>query len=265
MNIQFRLLLLNVIFLSGCSISPESPVQTPAASNHIIDTVLVSGNAAESPMIELSQDPQSVTELNLSLSGFKIIAPPNLENRAAIQVCATTDKKPILDIALDESVDKSRCFHDGSGLILAKTNPPNFEVPLMITDGSAHNYYFSKRRVSEPTKTTVNINSVTSTRIGTVSDTYLVIFIDKNQDHAINKDELWFVKVKWDCCNIVSKGTEYLIGAKFSRPSSMNESFMLDYIVAASQDEAIAKYKKKLLEVHSDYEIQILQAGPSGR
>jgi hypothetical protein len=262
MNIQLRLILLSLMFLVGCSTTTE---QKAVVSNSIVDTVLVSMNAAESPMIALSQDPQAITELNLSLKGFKIIAPPNLEGRAAIQVCATTDNKPVLDIALDESVDKSRCFHDGSGLIIAKTNPPNFDVPLMITDGSAHNYYFSKRRVNEPTKTTVNINSVTSTRSGNVSDTYLVVFIDKNQDHAINKDELWFAKVKWDCCNAASKGTEYLVSAKFSRPSSMGESFMLDYIVAGSQDEAVAKYKKNLLDVHSDYEIQILQVGPSGR
>ncbi len=262
MKIQFRLLLLSVMILTGCSSAPE---QKNAASSAVVDTVLISMNASESPMIGLSQDPQAITELNLSLGGFKIIAPPNLENRAAIQVCATTDKKPVLDIALDESVDKSRCFHDGSGLIIANTNPPNYDVPLMITDGSAHNYYFSKRRVNEPTKTIVNINSVTSTRSGNVSDTYLVIFIDKNQDHAINKNELWFAKVKWDCCNIAKKPTEFLVGAKFSRPSSAGESFMLDYVVAENQDEAIAKYKKKLLDVHSDYEIQILKVGPSGR
>ncbi len=262
MKIQFRLLLLSVTILAGCSTAPE---QKTAASNAVVDTVLISMNTSETPMIGLSQDTQAMTELNLSLGGFKIIAPPNLGNRAAIQVCATTDKKPILDIALNESIDKSRCFHEGTGMAMPNTSPPNFEVPLIISDGNAHNYYFSKRRVNEPTRTIVNVNSVTSTRSGNVSDTYLVIFIDKNQDHAINKDELWFAKVKWDCCNIAKKPTEFVVGAKFSRPSSAGESFMLDYIVAESQDEAVAKYKKKLLEVHSDYEIQILKVGPSGR
>lgn len=52
---------------------------------------------------------------------------------------------------------------------------------------------------------------------------------------------------------------EYVVSAKFSRPSSMGESFMFDYVAADNQEDAIDKYKKKLLEKHSDYEIKILQ------
>lgn len=58
---------------------------------------------------------------------------------------------------------------------------------------------------------------------------------------------------------ILASAEEYVVAAKFSRPSSMGESFMYDFVVAENQEDAIDKYKKKLLDKHSDYEIKILQ------
>ena len=123
---------------------------------------------------------------------------PSLASTAALQVCATNDRKPILDLKLGFSIDDSHCFNRGSGMAMVIPIPPSYEVPLIIRGGNAHNYYSSDRRVDGTKNTTVNINSVMAIDGATMGKTYLLIYIDKNQDQIMSKDELWFAKVTWE-------------------------------------------------------------------
>lgn len=190
-----QLSLFGMAFLIGCSATGEQKPVQPITN---VRTVSISTNMQNSRPIGLSQDLNKITEVTLPRGGFKIVTSPNLENRIALQVCASNDQESILDIKLDSSIDESHCFRGGTGMAMPRTTPPSYEVPLIISNGSSHNYYVSERRVDEIAKTTVNVNSVISVDGATMSETYLIVHIDKNQDHAISQDELWFAKATWN-------------------------------------------------------------------
>ena len=102
-----------------------------------------------------------------------------------------------MNVELDRSVNENNCFKDQTGMAMRRTFPPDYYIPLIISDGKAHNYYSVDRCSLKETETTVNVNEVLAIHGATISETYLLIFIDKNHDRTISKDELWFAKVTW--------------------------------------------------------------------
>jgi len=82
-------------------------------------------------------------------------------------------------------------------MAMRRTNPPYYYVPLIVSDGKAHNYYSAERRVLQETKIAININEIQTVTAETLSKAYLVIFIDMNQDRTINNNELWFSRITW--------------------------------------------------------------------
>ena len=179
-------------FLTGCATTAGNQQNTTR-----VQGVYIAATAGSNLLTELSQDANKITELRLSKSGFRIIAPPNLDNRVPIQVCASNSKRPILNVELDRAINQNNCFKDGTGMAMERTFPPDYYVPLIISNGNAHNYYSDDRRSAKATETTVNINEIYATHGATISATYLIILIDRNQDHTISKDELWFAKITW--------------------------------------------------------------------
>jgi len=190
-----RLILIGMAFLIGCSTTGEKKLAQPLTN---VRTVSISTNMKNSRSIGLSQDLNKITEVTLPRSGFQIVTSPNLENRIALQVCASNDQESAQDIKLGSSIDESNCFGVGTGMAMPRATPPNYEVPLIISNGSGHNYYVSERRIDETEKSTVNINSVITANGATMSETYLIVYIDKNKDRAISRDELWFAKITWN-------------------------------------------------------------------
>lgn len=182
-------ILLYAALLTGCTISGKGQ---PAQETTNIQTVYITASTDRAFLTELSQDADKITELNLPKKGFRIIAPP-IGNETAIQVCAMNDKRPIVDITLN----KNTCFTPGSGMAMPETSPPSYYIPLIISDGTSHNYYSSDRRVLDDTKITININEIMPLHGATLAETYLMIYVDKNKDRVINIGELWFAKVNW--------------------------------------------------------------------
>lgn len=144
-----------LVLLAGCATKrDDQSTQTNTYS------VYISAGDKNGHLIELSQDAEKPTGLTLSTNGFQIVGSPHLDDKIAIQVCASNNDESMGSIKIRHKTGEARCFHVGSGMAVPPTELPNNYVPLIVSDGNAHNYYSVERRVSNQTNTLVNINSV---------------------------------------------------------------------------------------------------------
>jgi hypothetical protein len=139
---------------------------------------------------------QNVSLLNLPKAGFKIISDV-IDKDVAIQICSSNDEEILSALKIGASHDSHPCFSLGTGLAMEPSPAPFHPVPLIISDGFAHNYYSFERREQGKEHVAIHVEGVQTDSDATFDKTNILIIIDKNKNRIFDEGEYWFAKVNW--------------------------------------------------------------------
>lgn len=123
---------------------------------------------------------------------FEILV-PYMYPSIAVQICAFEEHKIFSQFSLKKNLQDIPCFSPGTGLAVSRENSNN-RFNLYITNGFAHNYFHVSRSTNGTRYRMISVNSIIENKDASkqpvYNEFYMVVFMDKNNNKKMDKNEV---------------------------------------------------------------------------
>ncbi|MFC1884799.1 hypothetical protein ACFL2O_08515 [Thermodesulfobacteriota bacterium] len=190
--IKYRFILLcSIVLITGCA-TINVDTKDYAGSPIMRAAFIQNGKT-----VSVNQSGNSST-LVLADEPFSILLPNDNEYRA-IQICASLDNRIYNQLAKSKKLQTVPCFRTGTGMAPSPKGSKRGWF-LRIRKGKSHNYYPESRTVNGRKYRLIRIAgmnySKNKDKMKDGSPVYMIIFIDKNNNRVVDRNEYEFFTIK---------------------------------------------------------------------